>query len=334
MGARRAPVRRCRAPASGSHRSVRDDGSFAQQGCYFEFALDVPAREAGLRWSGFGALVPASGFCAATFSSDRRFVSRFSVRRQAAAHWPLVMCVWASQKPMHAATPAPPPPGALGADSLALPVVARDGPPPPGKVVTVPPEVGDVTPLRTPEGVVDGVRPSPSGVVEGADPPPVSVVGGLALPPLRKFELGGGESGATCGTCGAGVPMAEGALAPGLAAGPDGAPVDGDVDSPPPRPPGDAPAPDDAPELAPPPPPRLWAAASCCRAPAMRRAAAAARHDARGSGILTSVPGSTRMVNAVGARELPAAAASHLCALPFTRSPRSCGVTAGATIQG
>ena len=44
----------------------------------------------------------------------------FMVRRQAARHWALVMCVAASQKPMQSASDLPPPPGALGADSLGL----------------------------------------------------------------------------------------------------------------------------------------------------------------------------------------------------------------------
>ena len=42
------------------------------------------------------------------------------VRTQAAFHSALLMCVWRSQKPMQSASDLPPPPGALGADSLGL----------------------------------------------------------------------------------------------------------------------------------------------------------------------------------------------------------------------
>jgi hypothetical protein len=42
------------------------------------------------------------------------------MRAQAARHSALLMCVCASQKPMHAGTPCPPPPGALAAVSLGL----------------------------------------------------------------------------------------------------------------------------------------------------------------------------------------------------------------------
>jgi hypothetical protein len=42
------------------------------------------------------------------------------VRAQAAFHSVLLMCVSRSQKPMQSASDLPPPPGALGADSLAL----------------------------------------------------------------------------------------------------------------------------------------------------------------------------------------------------------------------
>src|SRR5581483_1869660 len=42
------------------------------------------------------------------------------MRTQAAFHSALLMCVPESQKPMHASTVRPPPPGALGADSLGL----------------------------------------------------------------------------------------------------------------------------------------------------------------------------------------------------------------------
>src|SRR5262245_42845653 len=46
----------------------------------------------------------------------------FIERLQAARHSTLLMCVAASQKPMQSASDLPPPPGALGADSLGLPV--------------------------------------------------------------------------------------------------------------------------------------------------------------------------------------------------------------------
>ena len=42
------------------------------------------------------------------------------VRRQAAFHSALLMCVSRSQNPMQSASDLPPPPGALGADSLGL----------------------------------------------------------------------------------------------------------------------------------------------------------------------------------------------------------------------
>jgi hypothetical protein len=45
----------------------------------------------------------------------------FIERLQAARHSTLLMCVAASQKPMHSASVLPPPPGLLGADSLGLP---------------------------------------------------------------------------------------------------------------------------------------------------------------------------------------------------------------------
>jgi hypothetical protein len=42
------------------------------------------------------------------------------VRKQAVLHCAFVMCVSRSQKPMQSASVLPPPPGALGADSLGL----------------------------------------------------------------------------------------------------------------------------------------------------------------------------------------------------------------------
>jgi hypothetical protein len=119
------------------------------------------------------------GFVAAgVFSSDfitssplgsvLRLCSRFMVRRQDAAHSFLVICVPASQNPMHASKVSAPPPGVLGADSLGLAV--ED--PPPGKV--------DVTPtpgvvVESPPGVVVVVVPPP-GVVTVDPPPPRNVV--------------------------------------------------------------------------------------------------------------------------------------------------------------
>ena len=43
------------------------------------------------------------------------------VRAQAAFHSALLMCVSRSQNPMQSASDLPPPPGALGADSLGWP---------------------------------------------------------------------------------------------------------------------------------------------------------------------------------------------------------------------
>jgi hypothetical protein len=114
--------------------------------------------------------------------------SRFIVRRQDAAHSFLLMCVPASQKPMHASKVSPPPPGVLGADWLGLGPVAidpvvREDPPPPGKVA--------VTPAP---GVV--VERPPGGVVVVV-PPEVVVV---LPPPARNVDVVCGVSGATCGT--------------------------------------------------------------------------------------------------------------------------------------
>jgi hypothetical protein len=105
---------------------------------------------------------------------------------------------------------------------------------------------------------------------------PPGVVTVVPPPPLRKFDVGGGDMGATGGICGAGVPMADGPRAPGVV----GATVDGDcVSDPPDRLPGDG-ADVAAPEVEPPRPP-TWAPASRGEA-AMRRPAAVAKHAARG----------------------------------------------------
>lgn len=100
------------------------------------------------------------------------------------------MWVPASQKPMQAAMPSPPPPGRLGADSLGLAPVDE---PPPGKVAVVPPALGTVT--VPPPGVVTVVPPLP-----------------------RNVDVVGGTSGGTDGTRGAGVPTADGSCRPGAAA--------------------------------------------------------------------------------------------------------------------
>src|SRR5262245_22209092 len=146
------------------------------------------------------------------------------------------MCVAASQKPTQAWTPGWPPPGALGADSLGLVPVAREAPPPPGKVAVVPAPGAGV------------VRPS-GGVTVVVVPPGVVTV----VPPLpRKVEVVGGDRGATGATCGAGVPIPDGANARG--AGATGA---GDVVRLPPVDLDDAPAPDETPPEVDPPAPRL-----------------------------------------------------------------------------
>jgi hypothetical protein len=112
---------------------------------------------------------------------------------------------------MHPSKLSMPPPGMLGADSLGLtvePVVSDEvplpPPPPPGKVA-VTPAPGAV--VVSPPGVV---------VVVVVPPGPVTVV----PPPPRKVEVVGGLSGATGGTCGAGVPMADGGVALGVAVPP------------------------------------------------------------------------------------------------------------------
>jgi hypothetical protein len=159
---------------------------------------------------------------------------------------------------MQAWKPGAPPPGVLGADSLGLmlPVVIDDDPPPPGKVCVVPTVLGEVV-----------VRP-PGVVMVVVTPPGVVTV----VPPLpRKVELVGGDNGATGATCGAGVPIADGGMAPVAGATGDGAVVSEPVDRP---------NADDGevvlkPEPVPPlPRPPVWAAASCSH-PGTRRPAVA-----------------------------------------------------------
>jgi hypothetical protein len=164
---------------------------------------------------------------------------------------------------MQAWMPAAPPPGALGADSLALALAARDDPPP-GKVAVVPmPGAGVVRPSG---GV--GVIVTPPGVVTVVPPPP------------RNVDVVGGDKGATGATCGAGVPMADGGSARDAGAMVDGAVVNDPVDLP-----NDDDGPVELkpePELSPP-----CAAASCSTAGTRRPAvAAAASHGARGSSMV------------------------------------------------
>ena len=102
---------------------------------------------------------------------------RLRVRVQAERHSVLVMCVPASQKPMHASSVSPPPPGALGANSLGLAV-----------------EVVDEKPEVVEEDVELDV------VVFTPDEPPLDSIS----------AAGAGESGAIAVAWGAGVPMAEG----------------------------------------------------------------------------------------------------------------------------
>jgi hypothetical protein len=118
----------------------------------------------------------------------------FIERLQAARHSTLVMCVAASQKPMQSASVLPPPPGALGADSLGLLLPefpgerARLGAPPPpvanwlgkGSAMGASPGCAVGVGVATPPG---GVNP-PDGVgdndVDGADGV-VELVAGLVV---------------------------------------------------------------------------------------------------------------------------------------------------------
>ena len=93
---------------------------------------------------------------------------RRSMRSHAPFHSRLVMCVPASQNPMQSLSAFPPPPGALGDASLALP--------------------GDKARL-----LCFGTPPPEDGAVDCC-----------------------GDSGAIPGICGAGVPIAEGGVAPVL----------------------------------------------------------------------------------------------------------------------
>jgi hypothetical protein len=201
-----------------------------------------------------------------------------------------------------------------------LPVVIDDDPPP-GKVDVVPAVLGAVV-LRPPGGVT--VVVTPPGVV-------------TVVPPLpRKVEVVGGDKGATDGTRGAGVPIAEGGSAPGVDVPVDGAVVNEPVDLPSdvdgevalkPEP------------VAPLPRPPLWAAVSCSD-PGTRRpaVATAATHVARRSSMVhlrfrQGPLRSTRLgailcrynnhicVRSSGDRARRAAAASRPLIRPFT-TPR------------
>jgi hypothetical protein len=160
---------------------------------------------------------------------------------------------------MHPSKLSTPPPGMLGADSLGLtvePVVSDEVPPPP-------PLPGKVAVTPAPGAVVV----SPPGVVAVVVVPPGPVT--VVPPPPRKVEVVGGLSGATGGTCGAGVPMADGGIALGVVV----VLPRGEASDPPevndPVEPALAAA-------AEPPRPAPWAAACWGDAPATRRPAAAA----------------------------------------------------------
>jgi hypothetical protein len=113
------------------------------------------------------------------------------VRLQAALHCCLLMCVPRSQKFMQSCSPLPPPPGVLGALSLGL--VVPDARPPEDGVASV--RGGD-------EGGTPRV-PAEEGLVG-------TVVCGVCAEEELGAATGGGDSGATGATRGAGVPVADG----------------------------------------------------------------------------------------------------------------------------
>ena len=207
---------------------------------------------------------------------------------------------------MQAWMPGAPPPGALGADSLALAPVARADPPPPGKVGVVPiPGAGVVRPSG---GV--GVTVTPPGVV-------------TVVPPLpRNVEVVGGDKGATGATWGAGVPMADGGSARGAGATVDGAVVDDPVDLPNDD---DGPVePKPEPELAPPP----CAAASCSTAGMRRPAVAAvASQGARGSSMVhLPIPAAPRWSTRLRLDSSAGPAITSACVPPAARPAPPCPV--------
>jgi len=162
------------------------------------------ARVPAVRRCGFAAGVLSSNFSTASaLGAVLSFSSRFNVRRQDAAHSFLLICVPASQKPMHASKVSPPPPGRLGADSLGLVVVDPEDPPLPGKV-----------PVTLGPGVV--VESPPVAVVVVVVPPGVVTVA-PSVP--RKVDVVPGVSGATGCTWGAVVPMADGGVTLGVGTG-------------------------------------------------------------------------------------------------------------------
>src|SRR5262249_31781281 len=113
------------------------------------------------------------------------------MRRQAARHSALLMCVPLSQNPMQSCKLLPPPPGALGAFSLGLPV-----PPEPGDSAREPDPVPPVLPPDDAEG---GGRDGESGATGAARCIGVLVAdggvepwladGGLGTPPVLRPTL-------------------------------------------------------------------------------------------------------------------------------------------------
>jgi hypothetical protein len=111
-------------------------------------------------------------------------------RRQAARHSPFVMCVACSQKPMQSSSVLPPPPGMLGAASVALVLDGLDE-----ATVTVPPALKVVVVTggdsgATTEGCVAGVATAATGAgiaaVGAAVGEVVRIVAGVVvvLPPV------------------------------------------------------------------------------------------------------------------------------------------------------
>ena len=123
------------------------------------------------------------------------------VRRHAAFHSTLLMCVARSQKPMQACKDLPPPPGALGANSLGLP---DDEPGDRARELVVEPPVANCSGSCGDSGAISGTLcigvPISAGgsvggaivsgpIVEAADDEPEPVV-----PPLEG-DVGGGMGG-------------------------------------------------------------------------------------------------------------------------------------------
>jgi hypothetical protein len=208
------------------------------------------------------------------------------VRRQAAFHSVLVICVSRSQKPMQAASVLPPPPGALGADSLGL---DEDVPGERARLLGADPLVancvgscGDSGATGASSGmgaaIADGVVVT-SGAGGGADVLMVTVerVAGTGAGAAVVFGgvVAGGRGTARVGAeVGCRVMPAEGACGVEIGAG-----VAGERDTPPPCP-----------------PPRALAAPD--RSASVRRAVVAKGQEARKADMgLPSVSGSAPMLN-------------------------------------